>query len=75
LRLPAPFEVVEALGDGEPAPEAEANGIVDPVAEPEAAGAPELDAVTPMAFCWKAENDLLAVGLMANTIPIAQWPV
>ncbi len=71
LRLPAPFEVVEALGDGEPAPEAEADGFV--VAEPEAAGAPALDAVTPIAFCWKAENDLSAVGLMANTIPIAQW--
>lgn len=69
---PAPFVVVDALGEGVPASETEAVGRVEAdAAEPEAE-VPAL-AVVPIAAAWKAANDFSAVGLMAKTIPALQW--
>ena len=69
--LAAPVEVPE-LADVPAAP-----AVDEPVPAEADPAAPDADVVEfdPVAFAaaWKASKDLVAVGLTAKTIPIAQW--
>lgn len=66
--LLSPVAVVDALG-------VEAPDDAEPVAlaAPEAPALAEVPVAEAFALAWYAEKDLSAVGLMANTIPAAQW--
>jgi len=63
-------EVVDVVDELDPVPEGD--GVVVPE-EFDEGGAPVEEEA--LAVAWKASNDLFAVGLMAKTMPLSQWPV
>jgi len=72
--LRAELELVDV--DNEPVPVLVEDAVVpdEPVDEfEEEGGVPSADEA--LAVAWNASNVLFAVGLIAKTMPVSQWPV